>query len=293
MLSQIRKSDTIEDYKKGGKIKQNRDKVTSNSKGMKQKQKQVVNIKNVINIEKKNRRKSAKTKSKPAPSPSPAPAPALAPSYSTFNRFFQPSDQNYKSISMGNNIPNADNINAISNRVSNLILGRIQNNVNNANSNFVLPDNFNNLSDLAIANDSSPKPEMKEREEKIQDSEVNIKLVGEYDVDVLLPEQEAMGRNYIQPLKSESDRLAEGILEEEYEEDIAAAPEAATRGDDLSRLNKLSRPQLEQLGKENKIQLTMSSGKKKLTKPEIIDALLIKKWGVIKLGDYTSFKSSP
>jgi len=269
--------------KKGGKIKQKQ----------KQKQKQVVNIKNVINIEKKVRR-SATRKVKPTPAPAPAPAVQL-PQYSTYNKFFQPSpEQNYKSISMGNNIPNADNINAISNRVSNLILGRINNSINNANSGLAIPTNFSSERTLTISN-NRPSPIVEEVEEKkTPDVEMNIKRPDEYNLEVDTTDLERMGNNYINYPENQNDRLTKDIAPKQEDEDeiyedelpsYSASSEAIQASDDpiadKARLQKMKVKDLYTEARQLDIKYSMRTPdkRKKLKKDELIAEILNKRFG--------------
>lgn len=270
--------------KKGGKIKQKQ----------KQKQKQVVNIKNVINIEKKVRR-STKTKSKPAPAPAPAPAVQL-PQYSTYNKFFQPSpEQNYKSISMGNNIPNADNINAISNRVSNLILGRINNSINNANSGLAIPTNFSSEQFLTISNNRQSPIVEEVEEKKTPDVEMNIKRPDEYNLEIDTPDLERIGNNYINYPENQNDRLTKGIIKQEDEDEIyedelpsySASSEAIQSSDDpiadKARLEKMKIRDLykeaSQLGVQYSIRTRTPNKRIKLKKNDLIAEILNKRFG--------------
>jgi hypothetical protein len=269
--------------KKGGKIRQKQ----------KQKQKQVVNIKNVINIEKKVRR-SAKTKSKPAPAPAPAPAPVQLPQYSTYNKFFQPSpEQNYKSISMGNNIPNADNINAISNRVSNLILGRINNSINNANSGLVIPTNFSSERTLTISNNRQSPIVEEVEEKKTPDVEMNIRRPDEYNLEIDTTDLERMGNNYINYPENQNDRLTKGIIKQEDENEIyedelppySASSEAIQASDDpIADKARLQKTKIRDLYKEARqldIKYSMRTPDKriKLKKDELIAEILNKRFG--------------
>jgi len=267
--------------KKGGKIKQKQ----------KQKQKQVVNIKNVINIEKKVRRSTTR---KVKPTPAPAPAVQL-PQYSTYNKFFQPSpEQNYKSISMGNNIPNADNINAISNRVSNLILGRINNSINNANSGLAIPTNFSSERTLTISN-NRPSPIVEEVEEKkTPDVEMNIKRPDEYNLEVDTTDLERMGNNYINYPENQNDRLTKDIAPKQEDEDeiyedelpsYSASSEAIQASDDpiadKARLQKMKVKDLYTEARQLDIKYSMRTPdkRKKLKKDELIAEILNKRFG--------------
>lgn len=275
MFSQIRKSDTIEDYKKGGKIKAKQ----------KQKQRQVVNIKNVINVERRVRRSNKLKKSKPTP--------PLAPPVQlhTYNRFFQPSsDQNYKSLTMGNNIPSADNINAVSNRVANLILGRMRNNINNANSGLVIPSNFSSEQALTISN-NTPAPIIEEVEEKKTPIQMNVRRPDEFDVEVKIPDLESMGRDYINFPDTMNDRLASGIIKEEEEEEedelppyqpsSASAPPSRDISTDQERLIKMTVKDLYKEANQLGIQynITTPDKKIKLKKNEVIAEIMNKRHG--------------
>ena len=276
------KPDVPDFLKKGGKIKQKQ----------KQTQKQVVNIKNIINVEKKERRRIKTNK----PIAKPTPAPVQLPQYSTYNRFFQPSsEQNYKSVSMGNNIPNADNINAISNRVSNLILGRMRNNINNANSGLVIPTNFSSEQALTISN-NTPTPRIEEVEEKKTPVEMNVRRPDEYDVEVKIPELESMGRDYINYPDNMNDRLTEGILtpikQERIEDEEDELPEYSSSSEaipfkdnileDKERLNKMTVKQLYKEANQLRIQYTIYGADKKrkfISKEDLISEILNKRFG--------------
>jgi hypothetical protein len=245
----------------------------------------VVNIKNVINIEKKVRRSTTR-KVKPAPAPAPA---VQLPQYSTYNKFFQPSpEQNYKSVSVGNNIPNADNVNAISNRVSNLILGRINNNINNANSGLVIPSNFSSSRALTISN-NTPTPIIEEVEEKkIPDVEINVRRPDEYDVDVNIPELESMGRNYINYPDDMNERLTDGLLTPIKQENENRLPEYSPSIEnsdpfsDKARLNKMKVKDLYKEASQLGIQYTIYGSDKKrkiISKDELIAEILNKRYG--------------
>jgi hypothetical protein len=286
MISQFREKNkdqsyTIDDLlKKGGMIKQ------------KQKQKQVVNIKNIINVEKKVVRKRKIVSKKP---PIPTPSPVQLPQYSTYNKFFQPSpEQNYKSITMSNNIPNADNINAISNRVSKLILGGINNAINNANSGLVIPTNFNTEKALTISNNTTkPIPIIEEVKEQKTPIEMNVRRPNEYDVEVKIPDIESMGRDYINYPETQNDRLTKGIIKQEDEDEVyedelppySSSSEAIQASNDpiadKARLEKMKIKNLYKEARQLGIQYSMRTPNKrvKLNKNELIAEILNKRFG--------------